>query len=110
MVLVKTQVGSSFVCTGSKLGKFQIWITFFSCFLFQILLCLVCIVIVIATELWTRIHWFVQLKRVFLISFLISFAWNWLYLYKVSCSETLVAFRLKILELLKELRLFSSFS
>ncbi|XP_052522947.1 chloride channel CLIC-like protein 1 isoform X1 [Tympanuchus pallidicinctus] len=49
---------------------------------FMILLCLVCVVIVIATELWTRIHWFVQLKRVLLISFLISFAWNWLYLYK----------------------------
>ncbi|XP_065531342.1 chloride channel CLIC-like protein 1 isoform X2 [Lathamus discolor] len=50
--------------------------------MFLILLCLVCIVTVIATELWTRIHWFVQLKRVLLISFLISFAWNWLYLYK----------------------------
>ncbi|XP_042729172.1 chloride channel CLIC-like protein 1 isoform X1 [Lagopus leucura] len=49
---------------------------------FMILLCLVCVVIIIATELWTRIHWFVQLKRVLLISFLISFAWNWLYLYK----------------------------
>ncbi|XP_015724894.1 chloride channel CLIC-like protein 1 isoform X2 [Coturnix japonica] len=50
--------------------------------MFMILLCLVCVVIIIATELWTRIHWFVQLKRVLLISFLISFAWNWLYLYK----------------------------
>ncbi|OXB84165.1 UNVERIFIED_CONTAM: hypothetical protein H355_007048 [Colinus virginianus] len=49
---------------------------------FMILLCLVCVVIIIATELWTRIHWFVQLKRILLISFLISFAWNWLYLYK----------------------------
>lgn len=52
-----------------------------------ILLCLVCIVIVIATELWTRIHWFVQLKRVLLISFLISFAWNWLYLYKLAFAQ-----------------------
>lgn len=71
----------------------------FFLFLFQILLCLVCIVTVIATELWTHIHWFVQLKRVLLISFFISFAWNWLYLYKVSCSEILMAFRLKILQL-----------
>ncbi|XP_065697717.2 chloride channel CLIC-like protein 1 isoform X2 [Patagioenas fasciata] len=55
--------------------------------MFLILLCLVCIVIVIATELWTRIHWFVQLKRVFLISFLISFAWNWLYLYKLAFAQ-----------------------
>ncbi|NXW29842.1 CLCC1 protein, partial [Phaetusa simplex] len=54
---------------------------------FLILLCLVCIVILIATELWTRIHWFVQLKRVLLISFLISFAWNWLYLYKLAFAQ-----------------------
>ncbi|NWH61534.1 CLCC1 protein, partial [Geococcyx californianus] len=55
--------------------------------MFLILLCLACVVTVIATELWTRIHWFVQLKRVLLISFLISFAWNWLYLYKVSFAQ-----------------------
>ncbi|XP_057285215.1 chloride channel CLIC-like protein 1 isoform X1 [Pezoporus wallicus] len=55
--------------------------------MFLILLCLVCIVTVIATELWTRIHWFVQLKRVLLISFLISFAWNWLYLYKLAFAQ-----------------------
>ncbi|NXD14367.1 CLCC1 protein, partial [Nothocercus nigrocapillus] len=53
----------------------------------MILLCLVCIVIIIATELWTRIHWFTQLKRVLLISFLISFAWNWLYLYKLAFAQ-----------------------
>ncbi|XP_069645519.1 chloride channel CLIC-like protein 1 isoform X2 [Haliaeetus albicilla] len=55
--------------------------------MFLILLCLVCIVTVIATELWTHIHWFVQLKRVLLISFFISFAWNWLYLYKLSFAQ-----------------------
>ncbi|KFQ72556.1 Chloride channel CLIC-like 1, partial [Phaethon lepturus] len=55
--------------------------------LFLILLCLVCVVVVIATELWTHIHWFVQLKRVLLISFLISFAWNWLYLYKLAFAQ-----------------------
>ncbi|KAM4659363.1 LOW QUALITY PROTEIN: chloride channel CLIC-like protein 1 [Amazona ochrocephala] len=55
--------------------------------MFLILLCLVCIVTVIATELWTRIHWFVQLKRVLLISFLISFAWNWLFLYKLAFAQ-----------------------
>ncbi|XP_064003182.1 chloride channel CLIC-like protein 1 isoform X2 [Pogoniulus pusillus] len=50
--------------------------------MFMILLCLVCVVAVVATELWTRIHWFVQIKRVIIISFLISSAWNWVYLYK----------------------------
>ncbi|NXP18160.1 CLCC1 protein, partial [Scytalopus superciliaris] len=70
-----------------KLGKFQIWIVIGFSFLFQLLLCLVCIVTVIATELWTRILWFVQLKRVLLISFFISFAWNWLYLYKLAFAQ-----------------------
>ncbi|NWW76642.1 CLCC1 protein, partial [Climacteris rufus] len=55
--------------------------------LFLLLLCLVCIVTVIATELWTRILWFIQLKRVLLISFFISFAWNWLYLYKLAFAQ-----------------------
>ncbi|NXM79211.1 CLCC1 protein, partial [Serilophus lunatus] len=55
--------------------------------LFMLLLCLVCVVTVIATELWTRVLWFVQLKRVLLISFFISFAWNWLYLYKLAFAQ-----------------------
>ncbi|KAM9187264.1 chloride channel CLIC-like protein 1 isoform 2-T2 [Mergus octosetaceus] len=55
--------------------------------MFMMLLCLVCIVILIATELWTRIHLFVQLKRIVLISFLISFAWNWFYLYKLAFAQ-----------------------
>ncbi|NXJ79499.1 CLCC1 protein, partial [Trogon melanurus] len=55
--------------------------------MFLLLLCLVCVVTVIATELWTRVHWFVQLKRVLLISFFISFAWNWLYLYKLAFAQ-----------------------
>ncbi|KAM4773537.1 chloride channel CLIC-like protein 1 isoform 5-T6 [Cyanocitta cristata] len=52
-----------------------------------LLLCLACIVIVIATEVWTRVLWFVQLKRFLLISFFISFAWNWLYLYKLAFAQ-----------------------
>ncbi|XP_068878565.1 chloride channel CLIC-like protein 1 isoform X1 [Aphelocoma coerulescens] len=55
--------------------------------LFLLLLCFACIVIVIATEVWTRILWFVQLKRFLLISFFISFAWNWLYLYKLAFAQ-----------------------
>ncbi|XP_050162653.1 chloride channel CLIC-like protein 1 [Myiozetetes cayanensis] len=55
--------------------------------LFLLLLCLACIVTVIATELWTRILLFVQLKRLLLISFFISFAWNWLYLYKLAFAQ-----------------------
>ncbi|KYO19258.1 chloride channel CLIC-like protein 1 isoform X1 [Alligator mississippiensis] len=55
--------------------------------IFMGLLCLVCIVVIIATELWTRISWLTQIKRVFLICFLISFGWNWVYLYKVAFAQ-----------------------
>ncbi|XP_045442904.1 chloride channel CLIC-like protein 1 isoform X2 [Pipistrellus kuhlii] len=49
---------------------------------FMVLLCLLCIVMLVATELWTYVRWYTQLKRVLLISFLISMGWNWMYLYK----------------------------
>nr|XP_028588448.1 chloride channel CLIC-like protein 1 isoform X4 [Podarcis muralis] len=52
-----------------------------------VLLCLVCISVIVATELWTRIGWFTQLKRVLFVSFLISFGWNWMYLYKVAFAQ-----------------------
>ncbi|XP_030893520.1 chloride channel CLIC-like protein 1 isoform X2 [Leptonychotes weddellii] len=47
-----------------------------------VLLCLLCIVGLVATELWTYVHWYTQLRRVLFISFLISLGWNWMYLYK----------------------------
>ncbi|XP_015283764.1 PREDICTED: chloride channel CLIC-like protein 1 isoform X1 [Gekko japonicus] len=55
--------------------------------IFMVLLCLVCITMIVATELWTRIGWLTQLKRVLFISFLISFGWNWMYLYKVAFAQ-----------------------
>uniref|UniRef100_A0A6J0SZ12 Chloride channel CLIC-like protein 1 n=2 Tax=Pogona vitticeps TaxID=103695 RepID=A0A6J0SZ12_9SAUR len=54
---------------------------------FMVLLCVVCITVIVATELWTRIGWFTQLKRVMFLSFLISFGWNWMYLYKVAFAQ-----------------------
>ncbi|XP_028919174.1 chloride channel CLIC-like protein 1 [Ornithorhynchus anatinus] len=54
---------------------------------FMVLLCLVCVVIIIATELWTHVRWYTQLKRILFISFLISFGWNWMYLYKVAFAQ-----------------------
>ncbi|XP_007485139.1 chloride channel CLIC-like protein 1 isoform X1 [Monodelphis domestica] len=54
---------------------------------FMVLLCLLCIVILIATELWTYIRWYTQLKRVLFISFLVSFGWNWIYLYKLAFAK-----------------------
>ncbi|XP_031231072.1 chloride channel CLIC-like protein 1 isoform X2 [Mastomys coucha] len=54
---------------------------------FMVLLCLLCIVTLVATELWTYVRWYTQLKRIFIISFLISLGWNWIYLYKVAFAE-----------------------
>lgn len=53
----------------------------------KILLCITCLVSIIATELWSRIGWFTQLKRLCIISFMVSVAWNWMYLYKVAFAE-----------------------
>uniref|UniRef100_A0A8C5QGI4 Chloride channel CLIC-like protein 1 n=1 Tax=Leptobrachium leishanense TaxID=445787 RepID=A0A8C5QGI4_9ANUR len=55
--------------------------------LFMILLCLLCIVSVIATEIWTHIRWYTQVKRLCILCIIISFGWNWLYLYKVAFAE-----------------------
>ncbi|XP_021487376.1 chloride channel CLIC-like protein 1 isoform X1 [Meriones unguiculatus] len=53
----------------------------------MVLLCLLCIVVLVATELWTYVRWYTQLKRVFIISFLVSLGWNWMYLYKVAFAQ-----------------------
>ncbi|XP_029473859.1 chloride channel CLIC-like protein 1 isoform X2 [Rhinatrema bivittatum] len=55
--------------------------------LLMVLLCLLCLVSLIATELWTRISWLTQLKRLFIISIILSFGWNWMYLYKVAFAK-----------------------
>uniref|UniRef100_A0A8I3RRI5 Chloride channel CLIC-like protein 1 n=2 Tax=Canis lupus familiaris TaxID=9615 RepID=A0A8I3RRI5_CANLF len=52
-----------------------------------VLLCLLCIVGLVATELWTYVHWYTQLRRVLFISFLFSLGWNWMYLYKLAFAQ-----------------------
>nr|KAF6396445.1 chloride channel CLIC like 1 [Rousettus aegyptiacus] len=54
---------------------------------FMVLLCLLCIVALVATELWTYVRWYTQLKRVLFISFIFSFGWNWIYLYKLAFAK-----------------------
>ncbi|XP_045672495.1 chloride channel CLIC-like protein 1 [Phyllostomus hastatus] len=54
---------------------------------FMVLLCLLCIVLLVATELWTYVRWSTQLRRFLCVSFLISTAWNWMYLYKVAFAQ-----------------------
>ncbi|XP_029590691.1 chloride channel CLIC-like protein 1 isoform X1 [Salmo trutta] len=45
------------------------------------------IVVIICSELWSTVSWFVQFKRIFAICFLISLVWNWFYLYKIAFAE-----------------------
>nr|DBA18196.1 TPA: hypothetical protein GDO54_016474 [Pyxicephalus adspersus] len=54
---------------------------------FMISLSLLCIVIVVSTELWTHISWFTQIKRLLGLCFLVSLVWNWMYLYKDAFAE-----------------------
>lgn len=77
-----------------KLHDFETWVwRFEDSFgvdpynVFMVLLCLLCIVMLVATELWTYIHWYTQLRRVLVISFLFSLGWNWMYLYKVAFAQ-----------------------
>ncbi|XP_043941994.1 chloride channel CLIC-like protein 1 isoform X2 [Protopterus annectens] len=51
--------------------------------LLMVLGCLVLLSLMVATELWTCVSWFVQLKRILFISVIVSLVWNWLYLYKI---------------------------
>ncbi|XP_054421058.1 chloride channel CLIC-like protein 1 [Pteronotus mesoamericanus] len=54
---------------------------------FMVLLCLLCTVLLVATELWTYVRWYTQLRRFLFVSFLISLAWNWMYLYKMAFAQ-----------------------
>lgn len=54
---------------------------------FMVLLCLLCIVLLVATELWTYVRWYTQLRRFLFVSFLVSSAWNWMYLYKMAFAQ-----------------------
>ncbi|KAM5256371.1 chloride channel CLIC-like protein 1 [Ctenodactylus gundi] len=53
----------------------------------MVLLCLLCVLMLVATELWTHVRWYTQLKRVIIISFLFSLGWNWIYLYKLAFAQ-----------------------
>ncbi|KAM5148839.1 chloride channel CLIC-like protein 1 [Mantella aurantiaca] len=54
---------------------------------FMISLSILCIVIIVATELWTKISWIAQIKRLLALSFLVSIVWNWMYLYRDAFAE-----------------------
>lgn len=45
------------------------------------------IAVIICTQLWSTVSWFVQFRRLFAVCFCISIIWNWLYLYKIAFAE-----------------------
>ncbi|XP_033878575.3 chloride channel CLIC-like protein 1 isoform X1 [Acipenser ruthenus] len=55
--------------------------------LLQLLAVSALIVFIICTELWTQISWMAQFRRMFIICFMVSIVWNWLYLYKTAFAD-----------------------
>ncbi|XP_029905732.1 chloride channel CLIC-like protein 1 [Myripristis murdjan] len=53
----------------------------------KVCLCVLVVVAIICTQLWSVVSWFVQFKRMFAISFFVSVVWNWFYLYKIAFAE-----------------------
>ncbi|XP_071344028.1 chloride channel CLIC-like protein 1 [Trachinotus anak] len=50
-------------------------------------LCLLLIMAIICTQLWSTVSWFVQFSRLFAVCFFVSIVWNWFYLYKIAFAE-----------------------
>lgn len=50
-------------------------------------LCVLVIVAIISTQLWSTVSWFMQFSRLFAVCFIISIVWNWFYLYKTAFAE-----------------------
>ncbi|XP_053368619.1 chloride channel CLIC-like protein 1 [Clarias gariepinus] len=44
-------------------------------------------VLIICTEMWSVVSWFVQFRGVFAVCFVISLAWNWVCLYKIAFAD-----------------------
>ncbi|XP_034438317.1 chloride channel CLIC-like protein 1 isoform X3 [Hippoglossus hippoglossus] len=50
-------------------------------------LCVLVMMAIICTQLWSRVSWFVQFTRLFAVCFFVSIVWNWFYLYKIAFAE-----------------------
>ncbi|KAM4549209.1 chloride channel CLIC-like protein 1 isoform 2-T2 [Odontesthes bonariensis] len=42
---------------------------------------------IVCTQLWSAVSWLVQLRRLFVVCFVVSIIWNWFYLYKIAFAE-----------------------
>ncbi|XP_073332483.1 chloride channel CLIC-like protein 1 [Pagrus major] len=50
-------------------------------------MCVLIIVAIICTELWSKASWFLQFGRLFGACFFVSIIWNWVYLYKTAFAD-----------------------
>ncbi|XP_076583319.1 chloride channel CLIC-like protein 1 isoform X1 [Chaetodon auriga] len=50
-------------------------------------LCVLVMVAIICTQLWSTVSWFMQFRRLFAVCFFVSIIWNWFYLYKIAFAE-----------------------
>ncbi|XP_069378062.1 chloride channel CLIC-like protein 1 isoform X2 [Paralichthys olivaceus] len=55
--------------------------------LIKIGLCVLVMMAIICTQLWSTVSWFVQFNRLFAVCFAVSLVWNWFYLYKIAFAE-----------------------
>ncbi|XP_070764507.1 chloride channel CLIC-like protein 1 [Enoplosus armatus] len=53
----------------------------------KMLLVVLVISAIICTQLWSRVSWFMQFKRLFAVCFFVSIIWNWFYLYKIAFAD-----------------------
>ncbi|XP_068599656.1 chloride channel CLIC-like protein 1 [Brachionichthys hirsutus] len=44
-------------------------------------------VVIICTQLWSKVSWFMQFSRLFALCFIVSVIWNWVYLYKIAFAD-----------------------
>ncbi|KAM9848355.1 chloride channel CLIC-like protein 1 isoform 2-T2 [Aulostomus maculatus] len=42
---------------------------------------------IVCTQLWSTVSWFVQFRRLLAICLIVSVVWNWFYLYKIAFAE-----------------------
>ncbi|CAM9791124.1 unnamed protein product, partial [Lampetra fluviatilis] len=52
-----------------------------------VLVALLAVVMIVATELWSYVSWLTQMWRFMLVIFFLSIPWTWLHLYKVAFAE-----------------------
>ncbi|KAM7409487.1 hypothetical protein PAMA_001122 [Pampus argenteus] len=55
--------------------------------LLKMMLFVLIITMIVCTQLWSTVSWFVQFRRLFTLCFLVSVVWNWFYLYKIAFAD-----------------------